>query len=131
MTTFPTPGGRWLAWWMNRSAKARRNRPDPNWRTVSGSVVMSPPLALAEPAAPRPAGRPRRLARRRQRRRLRPRPRRQAQLTGELATVALGALGLVVAEDQRLERVLALLADVLVQGHGVVAPPLSFLLAVS
>ena len=47
---------------------------------------------------------------------------RQAELAGQVAAVALRALGLVVAGDQGLERVLALLADVFVQRHGVGSP---------
>src|SRR5262249_2315410 len=43
---------------------------------------------------------------------------RQAQLALQLPALALGALRLLVAEDQRLEGVLTLLADVLVQRHG-------------
>src|SRR5438093_798703 len=42
MTTFPTGAPVWLAWWINRSAKARRKRPEPNCNTVSGSALMRP-----------------------------------------------------------------------------------------
>src|SRR5262245_49463893 len=41
MTTRPTACPCVFAWWMNRSAKARRKRPEPNWRTVSGRGVMA------------------------------------------------------------------------------------------
>src|SRR5690242_5012223 len=45
MTTRPTFCPSSLAWWMNRSAKARRKRPEPNCRTVSGSGGMGREVA--------------------------------------------------------------------------------------
>src|SRR5262245_19662963 len=67
-------------------------------------------------AAARGAARQALAAARRQRRRA-GRPGRQAQQTIDLVALALGAAHLVAAEDEGLERVVAVLAGVLVQGH--------------